>query len=366
LKLLVQPDDGIEPLMRAIDGAKKCIEIAIFRFDRKEIERALAGAVSRGVPVTALIAHTNRAGEGALRQLETRLLAAGVTVARTADDLVRYHGKWMIVDGKLYLMGFNLTRNDMEHSRSFAVVTSARDVVHEASTLFAADCKRQPYKPGHARFAVSPLNSRKVLGDFIRGAGKELLIYDPKISDREMIRLLAERAKAGVSIRVLGRLMGKAQGTEVRRLAGRLHTRTIVRDGSEAFIGSQSLRKLELDERREVGLIFRDSEAVRRIAEVFEKDWKAAAKQAQPAETEPAVVPPEKIAKIVAKKVTKELPPVTPLVSSVVEEAVGEGAPEAIPPHVEEIVKEAVRDAVREAVKGVVAEVVEKTAGAAK
>jgi hypothetical protein len=39
------------------------------------------------------------------------------------------------------------------------------------------------------------------------------------------------------------------------------------------FIGSQSLRPLELDSRREVGLIARDPKVVKRMQEVFEGDW---------------------------------------------------------------------------------------------
>jgi cardiolipin synthase len=89
VRSLVQPGDGIMPLVKGINSAKKSVEILIFRFDRTEIERALANAVSRGVVVHALIAFTNRGGEKNLRALEMRLLAAGVTVARTADDLVR-------------------------------------------------------------------------------------------------------------------------------------------------------------------------------------------------------------------------------------------------------------------------------------
>ena len=86
------------PLVKGINSAKKSVEILIFRFDRTEIERALANAVGRGVLVHALIAYTNRGGEKNLRALEMRLLAAGVTVARTSDDLLRYHGKMMIMD----------------------------------------------------------------------------------------------------------------------------------------------------------------------------------------------------------------------------------------------------------------------------
>ncbi len=54
MKLLVQPGDGIAPLLEGIGKAKSRVEIAIFRFDRSEIEKALADAVSRGVFVHAL------------------------------------------------------------------------------------------------------------------------------------------------------------------------------------------------------------------------------------------------------------------------------------------------------------------------
>ena len=104
--------DGVLPIVKAITAAKQSVEIVIFRFDQREVERALANAVSRGVFVHALIAHTNRAGEDGLRKLEMRLLAAGVNVARTADDLVRYHAKLMIVDRReLHLLAFNFTHS---------------------------------------------------------------------------------------------------------------------------------------------------------------------------------------------------------------------------------------------------------------
>src|SRR5690348_1463810 len=104
MKLITVPEQGVTPLLAAIDGAKKSIEIAIFRFDRKDLEKALTAAAARGVKVNALIAESNRGGEKLLRALEMRFLDAGFTVARTANDLVRYHNKMMIVDReKLYV-----------------------------------------------------------------------------------------------------------------------------------------------------------------------------------------------------------------------------------------------------------------------
>ena len=144
--------------------------------------------------------------------------------------------------------------------------------------LFEADTTRNPYTPTLDTFVVSPANARKVLGAFIRKAKKELLIYDPKIADTEMLRALSERTKAGVEIKVIGRVSKQNPGLEVRNLAKmRLHTRTIIRDRRQAFVGSQSLRTAELDSRREVGVIVREPKVVNGLIKTFEADWAASA-----------------------------------------------------------------------------------------
>ncbi len=360
MKLFVQPGDGVTPLVEAIDNAKKSVEIVIFRFDRSEVEKALASAVSRGVFVHALIAYTNRGGERNLRKLEMRLLAAGVTVARSADDLARYHGKFMIIDRRdLYVLAFNFTYLDIEHSRSFGLVTEDPELVQEAVKLFEADTKRQPYVAGAPAFVVSPINARKELSAFLKGAKKSLLIYDPEVSDTAMIRLLEERAKAGVDVKILGRLSRKSSKLDWHKLGSmRLHTRTILRDGNQAFIGSQSLRELELGARREVGIIFRDAKIVSRLSKIYLEDWDAPAraKAAAPAtEAEPAA----KVAKKIAKAVVKDLPPVAPVLEVIVKEVVGERVDvDMDATELEESVKDAVKEAVREAVRDVVEDVV--------
>ena len=274
MKLITQPDDGVTPLVQAVRSAKKTIDIVIFRFDRAELEKALEAAVARGVVVRALIAHTNRGGEKILRKLELRLLDAGVTVARTADDLPRYHGKMMLVDDTLHVFGFNYTKLDIEKSRSFGIVTTEPRLVKEACALFEADSTRQVYVPSHDELVVSPETSREILSGFIKKAKKELLIYDAKISDRLILRLLAERAKSGVEIRMFGKVGKGASGIDARKLPDlRLHVRAIIRDGAAAFIGSQSLRKLELDGRREVGVIVTDERIAKKMRDVFEADW---------------------------------------------------------------------------------------------
>ena len=356
MKLLIQPADGIAPLVQAINKAKSRVEIAIFRLDRQEIEKALAAAVGRGVFVHALIAYTNRGGEQNLRKLEMRLLAAGVTVARTANDLIRYHGKYMIVDRRdLHVLSFNFTRLDIDYSRGFGVVTRNRKLVQEAVKLFEADTQRQPYTAGTPGFVVSPANARKQLAQVIRGAKRELLIYDPEISDPDMLHELDQRAKAGVEIKIIGRVTRGSGQLPVKKLSGlRLHTRAIIRDGNLAFIGSQSLRELELGARREVGIIFREHNIIASISKTFLEDWERAARPAPAVEVE-KVPPAAKVAKRVAKAVAKGLPAIAPVLEVVVRELAVETNGAALDSKaVEETVQAAVKEAVKDAVLTVV------------
>ena len=274
VELIVQPAAGIKPTLSAIEGATRAIDLIIFRFDLKPLERAVEAAVSRGVTVRALIAHTNRGGEKGLRQLELRMLAAGATVSRTAGDLVRYHGKLMIVDREeLHVYGFNYTARDLK-SRSFGIVTRDRRTVQEALRLFDADAQREDFEPGLDGFVVSPENAREQMATFVKRAKKQLVIWDPKINDPQMLRLINQRAKAGVDIRIIGKVGKRGNDLRVQKLAGdRLHVRAMVRDSEAAFVGSQSLRALELDARREVGLIVRDPKVVKQMLEVFDEDW---------------------------------------------------------------------------------------------
>src|SRR4029453_9712657 len=133
MKLLVQPEDGVFPVLKAIGKARRSIDMHIFRLDQKEIEKALRAAVARGT----LTRPTNARGEKGLRKLEQRLLDAGATVSRTDDELLRYHGKMMIVDGVwLYVFAFNLTRLDLDGSRSLGRDTRKHALAQEALPRF--------------------------------------------------------------------------------------------------------------------------------------------------------------------------------------------------------------------------------------
>jgi len=357
VRLIIQPEDGVVPIVHGINRAEKSIEIAIFRFDHVDIKRALEKAVARNVSVRALIANTNHGEERQLRRLEMNLLPAGIEVARTADDLLRYHYKFMIIDHQiLHLLAFNYTHLDIERSRSFGIITDNADLVREAGRLFEADVKRQAYSPELENFVVSPVNARQLLSGFIEQARQELLIYDPEISDHQMIRRLRDRVRAGVEIRIIGQVDKPSRTWATHdHMRMRFHTRTIIRDREQAFIGSQSLREAELDHRRELGLIVHNHEVVHTLVKVFERDWASA--DVSRGEDHKAIVSANGGVKKVIKAVVRELP-MEPLVAKALKHAL-RGLPKV--PVTRNVFEHQVEDALRESVEDAVSAIVKQT-----
>ena len=356
MKLIIEPDDGAAPLHAALKSARKTLEIAIFRFDRSDIETLLKGAVAEGVKVTALVAGMNRGGEKNLRELEKRFLENGITVARTSADLSRYHDKYFIIDRRvLVVLSFNFTHLDIEHSRGFGIVTKNKVLIQEAVQLFEADCARRAYVAGTDNFVVSPANSRKVLRSFLKRAKKQLFIYDPQISDKEMIRVLQERIEAGVDVRIIGKISRPSGVTAQKLTRMRLHTRTIIRDGRQAFVGSQSLRPAELDSRRELGLMVRDAKIVKKLLATFASDWSTtnAAMQDVQEEEMPEATKNETEKALAA--LVRELQPLSTTVKRAVKKVAAQTGGEALPNKmVKSTVKKVVKKAVKQAVRAVV------------
>jgi hypothetical protein len=133
----------------------------------------------------------------------------------------------------------------------------------------------------------------------------------------------------------------------------RFHTRAILRDRHEAFLGSQSLRESELDQRRELGLIMRDREVVHSLVKIFESDWAGLVparegSRKQTAESAKAI-------KKAVKVIVRELP-LAPIVESALKHAVGdfqkfELRGNELRHDLTDAVKEAVEDAVSSTVR---------------
>ena len=86
--LIVLPDESSQPILDAINAAKKSLRIKMFVFSDPELLKAVIAAHSRGVKVWVMLNAARRSGEDDNKPVRKALEKAGIMVN---DSNVRCH-----------------------------------------------------------------------------------------------------------------------------------------------------------------------------------------------------------------------------------------------------------------------------------
>jgi len=292
--LIIQPDDGIQPILGTIDGAERSLDIKMFQFTDPVLIQAVIEAHRRGVAVRVMLNPSRFTGEHDNDEAFALFRDAKVPVQETNPKYPITHEKSMVVDGKqAFIMSLNWAPKYFERTRDYALVTNVPEEVAEVAACFEADWHRADFTPP----AVSNLiwsvgKSRQAVIDFVHGAEKSLFVQHEKYVDTPVIEALVRaKMKRGVkvhatalpvhSLREFYRLDGVAGlrlledlGIHVHRLKHvHLHAKLILADKKRALLSSFNIYPKCFNERRELGIKFQDRDLVKRLVEVFESDW---------------------------------------------------------------------------------------------
>ena len=284
LSLIIQPGDSFFPIVDAIDTATRSIKMTIFRMNDPIVRDAMSYAVARGVKVQALIAPASKGWTKKNKKLTEELGKLGVEVRvprARKEKLKRYHYKIMMIDDlQSLILTFNPTQKNLHYARDFGLLVRDQEITTELNRLFDADWHGESFRPRDLPLAISPYNSRSKLIELLNSAERDIRILDAKIEDQQVMSVLLRKAAAGCSVKVISRdtfYDEVVSNFHVKKLARyKLHAKCVVVDSRRFFVGSQNLREVSLDRRREVGLIAEDDALARKIERVFDEDWDTA------------------------------------------------------------------------------------------
>ncbi len=282
LHFFVLPDDGLTPVLDALNAAKRTLDIYVFRLESDAIATALADAVGRGVAVRAILDNNAATAKAAYHQLQQ----AGVNVKWSPPYFVKSHAKCFVADGAVAAI-FTLNFVDKwEDTRDYGIISDDRAIIAAFEASFEADWQLAAGQPSAAQVApliVSPVNSRAAVLDYIKQAQSNLLIEHQQFSDPQVIAAIAERANAGVNVQLAVEQSDSAGGVEqLRQLAPHIvatypqslhiHCKLLIRDHATMLLGSLNLTAESLDQRREISLIVDHAVAVKRAIDIFQRD----------------------------------------------------------------------------------------------
>jgi phosphatidylserine/phosphatidylglycerophosphate/cardiolipin synthase-like enzyme len=186
LSLLVEPDQGIEPIYALIASARKSIDLTMYELVDTNADLALELAASRGVVVRVLLdvnreKSANQAAYDELSDMKVHVAWADTRYAAT-------HQKTLVIDDSVAaVMTLNMTSRYYSSTRDFAVIDRNPSDVAAIEQVFNADfTHKTTATPAATDLVWSPHLSEPVLLSLINSATASLLVENEEMSDKQV------------------------------------------------------------------------------------------------------------------------------------------------------------------------------------
>lgn len=288
--LIVEPDQGITPIINVIKNAKTSVDLVMYQLEDKQIEKALVEDKDRGVSVRVLL---NGGYYGAPdtpnknAEAYVFLTSHGVSVEWTPAKFALTHEKSLVVDGRAaYIMTFNMTPQYYATSRDFAVVDSDTNDIQAIENAFDADWKNETTATQNGDDFVWSPGSEDRLISLIQNAQKTLYIYNEEMNEDAVVSTLSAAARRGVLVEVVmtdskewqkNFSVLSAAGVKIKTFSPKaklyIHAKMILADDATAFVGSENFSYNSLFKNRELGIILTDRAVLTSLAQTFQKDF---------------------------------------------------------------------------------------------
>jgi cardiolipin synthase len=291
--LIVEPDDGLEPVRAFIGSAERSLLVKQFSFTDESLIDAVIGRKNAGVGVRVMLNPKRSGGDRANDSTYERFQTAGINVQWSSDKFYVTHEKSIVVDEEAALVAtFNLCFKYFSATRDYGIITRHPHRVAQIIEVFEADWEHRDWALSTFEGLLwSSGNSRVEMAHFIDSTEHHLDIQHPKYVDAVILDRIAAAIDRGVKVRVLcgGRhgisdwdiLDTFASLRTLQRVGGkvhkqknlRVHAKLLVSDGERALVGSMNIDRSAFDLRRELGITIADPLVIARLRDVFESDW---------------------------------------------------------------------------------------------
>jgi phosphatidylserine/phosphatidylglycerophosphate/cardiolipin synthase-like enzyme len=292
--LIVLPDESSKPILDAIHGAKKSLQIKMFVFSDPDLLAAVIAAHKRGVKVRVMLNAARRDGEDDNKQSRKTLEHAGIELKDSNPEFGITHEKSMVIDEAIaFVKSLNWATKNLTETRDYAITTTHKHGVHEIIACFEADWHRKAFKSGESAHMIwCPVNGRERIAQFIDDTKHTLFVQNERYQDTVILERLVRARVRGVKIHLMARPPHSLKkekiiegvgglrimddvGIKIHKLKHlKLHGKMLLADGSRAIVGSINLAPGSFDDRRELAIEVHDDDIVDRLDKVTHYDWK--------------------------------------------------------------------------------------------
>jgi cardiolipin synthase len=307
-RVIVEPDDGLDPVLEFFASAQETLLVKQFTFTEDRFIDAVIERKNAGVDVRVMLNAARSGGDRANDETFERFVNAGIAVQWSSPKFYVTHEKSVVVDGKAALVAtFNMCLKYFTATRDYGVITYDPCHVAQIVDVFNADWEHRDFTPpAFEGLLWSNSNSRYHMARFIDTAEHRLDIQHPKYVDAVILDHIAAAAERGVKVHVLcGGKHGISEwdildtfaslrtlrrfGVKVHKMKNlRVHAKLLIVDDERALVGSMNIDRSAFDLRRELGVLVTDPDVVARLKLTFDSDWELSHHYEPPDPMDPA------------------------------------------------------------------------------
>lgn len=307
--VIVEPDDGLDPVVAFIAGATRTLLIKQFTFTEQVLIDAVLDRKRAGVDVRIMLNAARSSGSRANDDTFAQFQQAGVAIQWSSSKFYVTHEKSIVVDGQAALVAtFNLCLKYFTRTRDYGVITRDPVQVAQIVEVFDADWESRDWTPPSCEGLLwSNSNSRRQMAEFIDAARYRLDVQHPKFVDAVILDRLVAATDRGVKVHVLcgGRhgisnwdILDTFASLRTLRMFGvkvhkqknlRVHAKLLIADDECALVGSMNIDRSAFDLRRELGIIVASAPEVARLKTTFDQDWELSHHYHAPDPLDPAL-----------------------------------------------------------------------------
>lgn len=292
-RVIVEPDDGLGPILKFIGSAQSSLLVKQFTFTDESLIDGVIERKRSGVDVRVMLNAARSGGDRANDETFQRFSGAGIDVQWANPKFYVTHEKSIVVDEKTALVAtFNLCLKYFTATRDYGVIIDHPVQVAQIVEVFNADWTHDDWVPSaYEGLLWSNSNSRLHMARFIDTATHQIDVQHPKFVDAVILDHLAAAVGRGVKVHILcGGRHGISEGDVLDTFASlrtlrrfgakvhkqknlRVHAKLLIVDDDRALVGSMNIDRSAFDLRRELGITISDPAVVARLKEVFDADW---------------------------------------------------------------------------------------------
>jgi cardiolipin synthase len=271
--------DLIKKIAEQIDEAKTQVLVEVYILSEKEIKAALKRAKARWIRVEVILENELYGSDVLSTNSRRELMWSGVEViAPDHEQFTFTHSKFMIIDDNYIVSSWNFAYSSFKDNKEFVIFWRNKEVHSYLERLFENDKKHKIFNETISWIFISPVNARSTIEDAIESAQSSIVLTMQSLADESIVKLLESKAQSGIEVSIcLGDTKKVSWNDPV---AARLiksgvkvsapkkpyiHTKSLLIDGYNWYIGSINYTTNSIDRNREVWLYLKLDESASRV-----------------------------------------------------------------------------------------------------